>query len=339
MSNHLKIFWSKAGYNTQVVQRNYLEWLRSQIGNRKIPLAYTSVVLLDEGDRVLLQRRSDFNCWGLPGGVLEIDESLEACARREVYEESGVTVGDLRLVGVYTDPKWDVVYPNGDQVQQYTICFQGRRACGVPEPDGVESLETGFFSRAEIPDNRIPSYYVAMLNDALSDGPPVFSAPTANVPLTPQIETLRKAVGSQPIIAMGATAVVVDENGKLLMGKRLDDGNWDFPGGFLDIGENVAHTAIREAREETGLEIGLERIIGIHAPPELWTYPNGDQTRLVDTLFLAHQTGGVLENDHTETGQLAWFTPREVADIQSHPFVMRRNRAVVNHLASGWFVI
>jgi ADP-ribose pyrophosphatase YjhB (NUDIX family) len=65
---------------------SYIEWIRSQVGHRRIFLAFTSVVLRDDEDRVLLQRRTDFDVWGLPGGILELDEDLLSCARRELLE-------------------------------------------------------------------------------------------------------------------------------------------------------------------------------------------------------------------------------------------------------------
>ncbi len=104
---------------------SYVEWIRERVGHRKIFLAYTSVVLRDQDERVLLQHRTDMNIWGLPGGVLEPGEDIETCARRELLEDTGLLAGDLSLVGVYTDPKYDAIYPNGDQVQQYTICLKG----------------------------------------------------------------------------------------------------------------------------------------------------------------------------------------------------------------------
>ena len=60
---------------------SYVDWLRKKIGTRKVFLPFSSVVARDEHGRILLQRRTDFDFWGLPGGVLELDEDLETCAR------------------------------------------------------------------------------------------------------------------------------------------------------------------------------------------------------------------------------------------------------------------
>ena len=59
---------------------SYIAWLRGKVGSRKIFLVFGTVVLRDENGRILLQRRSDFDFWGLPGGVMELGEDIEACA-------------------------------------------------------------------------------------------------------------------------------------------------------------------------------------------------------------------------------------------------------------------
>ncbi|MCP5095483.1 MAG: NUDIX domain-containing protein, partial [Chloroflexi bacterium] len=144
---------------------SYIEWIRSCVGNRKIFLVFATVIVRDENGRFLLQRRTDFDFWGLPGGVLEIDEDIETCARRELKEETGLTVGDLTLTGIYTHPRYDVVYPNGDQVQQFTACFMGRMNGGVMQVDGVETSHQQFFAAEELSQLHLPLWYRDMLMD------------------------------------------------------------------------------------------------------------------------------------------------------------------------------
>ena len=72
-------------------------------------------------------------------------EDILTCARRELFEEAGLTAGKLSLVGVYSEPHFDSVYPNGDQAQQYTICFQGQVNGGELRADGIESMAVKFF--------------------------------------------------------------------------------------------------------------------------------------------------------------------------------------------------
>jgi 8-oxo-dGTP pyrophosphatase MutT (NUDIX family) len=125
---------------------SYISYIRDLVGHQKIFLAFASVILRDEAGRILLQRRADFNTWGLPGGSLELGEDIVSCARRELLEESGLTAGPLRLIGIYSEPAYDTVYPNGDQVQQYTVCFEGCRAGGELVVDGIETRDVRFFA-------------------------------------------------------------------------------------------------------------------------------------------------------------------------------------------------
>ena len=167
---------------------DYVEWIRSKVGHRKIFMVYASVIVVDENGRFLFQRRTDFDFWGLPGGVLELDEDIETCARRELFEETGLTVGDLSLVGVYTDPKFDVEYPNGDAVQQFTICFVGEMNGGKLQSDGIETTEHRFVDAAETPalsNAEVAVYptsiwYKAMLHDWQHGTMPAFTPPFAN---------------------------------------------------------------------------------------------------------------------------------------------------------------
>lgn len=291
---------------------SYIQWIRGRVGRRKIYLVFATVVLRDHHGHILLQRRSDFDFWGLPGGALEIDEDIERCARRELAEETGLTAGELRLVGVYTEPRYDVTYPNGDQVQQFTICFEGRVSGGRMQPDGRETTYQQFFAPAELPYDQMPIWYREMVGDALAGGAPRFLPPYRNGRTVDQIASVRADVGQERIIGVGAMVAVVRDDGRVLMIQREDNGHWAFPAGFCDLGENVAHTAVRETREETGLQVEPERIIGVYtAPAYHYTYPNGDHVKNVGVVFRARLLGGVPQMEPTEIRQMAWLTAAE----------------------------
>jgi len=84
-----------------------------------------SAVIFDRRGRVLLQQRSDGGQWGLPGGSVEIGESVTDAAIREVREETGLTVSVRRLVGVYSEPALQVVrYPDGNVWHYVNVCFE-----------------------------------------------------------------------------------------------------------------------------------------------------------------------------------------------------------------------
>lgn len=317
----------------------YIDWLRSQVGHRKVFLAFASIVLRDNLNRILLQKRTDFNLWGLPGGMLEFGESILSCAKRELSEETGLLSGDFSLVGLYSDPKYEVTYPNGDQVQQYTVCLQAQLQGGQMLVDGTEASEQRFFDPEEIPYNQIPLWYRDMLQAAISGSLPSFEGPVTLAETIPQIEDIRSYIGPDPYIGVGSIAILRDIQGRLLMVKRTDDGQWCFPGGFSNLGENAAYTAVRETMEETGLQVTPTRLLGVFSPPELWVYPNGDQTQSVISLFDCHTLGGNLRPDQIETSAVAWMSPLEVINKTTHPLIRSLHKSVIEHLDEGYFLL
>ncbi|MFF2849577.1 NUDIX hydrolase [Streptomyces sp. NPDC058001] len=88
-------------------------------------VAASAVVTDDEG-RILLQRRRDNDLWALPGGGMDLDESLPGAAVREVREETGLDVEITGLVGTYTDPRHIIEYSDGEVRRQFNICFHAQ---------------------------------------------------------------------------------------------------------------------------------------------------------------------------------------------------------------------
>jgi ADP-ribose pyrophosphatase YjhB (NUDIX family) len=116
-----------------------------------------SAMVADDQGRILLHRRSDNDRWALPGGVMDIGESIAGTIVREVQEETGLHVVPERIVGIYTDPGHVFVFDDGEVRQQFSICFVCRIVGGDLRPSS-ESLEVRFFPLAEIDDlNMHPS--------------------------------------------------------------------------------------------------------------------------------------------------------------------------------------
>lgn len=318
---------------------SYIHWLRSNVGHQKIIIVYAPVALRDDQGRVLLQLRTDTHVWGLPGGVMEPGESILEAARRELLEETGLLAGNLRLVGVYTDPRYDSGYPNGDQVQQFNVLFEGFFQGGQMQAQEGESSDLAFFAPQDIPFDAMPNFYVDMLHDVLRGGGPFFEPPSAAPHLESNISRVRGCIGHEVYVGAGAMAAVLDDRGRLLVERRTDDGEWSLPGGFTDLGENAAHTAVREVLEETGLMVEPERLLGISSQVQPWAYPNGDRTQSVIAVFQARPVLGAdqakLRPDRDETSQVAWMTPQEVLALETHPILAKLNRAVVEALESG----
>lgn len=94
------------------------------VANSIVP-AVTVVVANDAGE-ILLQKRADNGLWALPGGAMDIGESIADTVVREVKEETGLDVEPTGIVGIYTNPHHVMEYSNGEVRQQFSICFTAR---------------------------------------------------------------------------------------------------------------------------------------------------------------------------------------------------------------------
>lgn len=115
--------------------------------NSMVPAA--SAVIADAEGKILIQQRSDNTLWALPGGALEIGESIAETIIREVKEETGLDVVPESVVGIYSNPKHIIAFSNGEVRQQFSICF----ACKIIGGEirvSEESFAVKFFSLHEI---------------------------------------------------------------------------------------------------------------------------------------------------------------------------------------------
>jgi 8-oxo-dGTP pyrophosphatase MutT (NUDIX family) len=94
-----------------------------------------SVVVISDSDEVLLIRRSDNGTWALPGGAIDIGESLPQAAVRETREETGIDCRITGLTGIYTDPGHIILYTsNGETRQEFSVVLTARANGGQPTP-------------------------------------------------------------------------------------------------------------------------------------------------------------------------------------------------------------
>ncbi len=119
-----------------------------------------SAVIFGVRGRLLLQQRSDGGQWGLPGGSVEIGESVSAAVVREVREETGLTVTLKRLVGVYSEPALQVVrYPDGNVWHYVNVCFEcAARSGELTTCD--ETLDLRYFPVGRLPATLLPNHRV-----------------------------------------------------------------------------------------------------------------------------------------------------------------------------------
>ena len=115
--------------------------------NSLVPAA--SAIVTDGHGRIVLQRRADNDLWALPGGGMELGESLADTVRREVREETGLEVEPSYVVGVYTDPAHVFAYDDGEVRQEYSVCVACRIVGGTLAVS-EESTELGVFTPNEV---------------------------------------------------------------------------------------------------------------------------------------------------------------------------------------------
>jgi ADP-ribose pyrophosphatase YjhB (NUDIX family) len=109
----------------------------------------TSAVVTDAVGRILLQRRADSGNWALPGGAMEMAESLADSVIREVKEETGFDIEVTGLVGTYTDPRHIIAYSDGEVRRQFNICYTARITGGTLAISD-ESTEIRFVAPAQL---------------------------------------------------------------------------------------------------------------------------------------------------------------------------------------------
>ncbi|MGW6879257.1 NUDIX hydrolase [Streptomyces goshikiensis] len=132
-----------------MARRDYEDDPNAPEANSLVPAA--SAVVVDEGGRVLLQRRTDNGMWALPGGKMDLGESIGECAIRETFEETGVTVEITGIVGTYTNPGHVFAYSDGEVRQEFSICLLARPTGGTLRASD-ESFEVAWFAQDAIDD-------------------------------------------------------------------------------------------------------------------------------------------------------------------------------------------
>lgn len=140
----------------------------------------------------------------------------------------------------------------------------------------------------------------------------------------PKITRSPKA-GKTGIIRIGCSAFILDDAGsKVLLVKRIDNGRWAVPGGYMESGESLQAACEREVREETGLEVEATNLIAIYSDPDvLLEYPDGDKIQLVVLLFKARVIAGEFA-DSDETTDAGYFTLDKIKHMNVGTFDRQR---------------
>lgn len=138
--------------------------------------------------------------------------------------------------------------------------------------------------------------------------------------MTDYIKSLRRSIGHAPVLQCGASVIVVNESGELLLQKRRDNGCWGYHGGCVELDEVVEEAAKRELFEETSLTANSLELLGVFSGPEMhYVYPNGDEVSNIDTVYICRNWSGEIKPDHTEVDELRFFAPEKLPDNISPP--------------------
>jgi 8-oxo-dGTP pyrophosphatase MutT (NUDIX family) len=133
-------------------EHSYLGQLRARLGSRLLLVPGARIIIENGEGRILLQHRRDFGIWGLPAGGAEPGESLRQAIIREVREETGLELEEVRAIGFSDDPQHETrTYPNGDQCQFFSMLFHSASYRGEPRICDHESLALEWFATDALP--------------------------------------------------------------------------------------------------------------------------------------------------------------------------------------------
>jgi 8-oxo-dGTP pyrophosphatase MutT (NUDIX family) len=134
--------------------------------------------------------------------------------------------------------------------------------------------------------------------------------------VSPYIADLRRRIGHDLLLLPSVAVLPRDEDGRLLLVRHVESGQWATIGGTIEPDEDPADAARREAAEEAGVTVELRGILAaVGGPDYRVTYPNGDTAAYVAVVYDALVVGGDPRPDHDETSEVGWFAPDEVAEL------------------------
>lgn len=138
-------------------QIEYFQYLRQFVGTKPLILPGSVVIIGNDAGEVLLQKRPEGR-WGLPGGLMNLGESFEEVAEREVFEEIGLKPQNLKLLHVYSGKDFYTKAPNGDEFYSVTAVFMTKEVEGTLHFDASETLAVQNFPYDKLPEQMVGSH-------------------------------------------------------------------------------------------------------------------------------------------------------------------------------------
>jgi|SRR3954464_13404254 8-oxo-dGTP pyrophosphatase MutT (NUDIX family) len=140
------------------------------------------------------------------------------------------------------------------------------------------------------------------------------------------VAAIREKIGHDLLLLPAVSVHIRDDEGRLLLGQKLDSGQWGTVGGAVEPGESPRDAAVREAREETGLHVEVMNVVDVLGGADFGvTYANGDECSYVSIVVDARVVGGTLRPDGMEIVRCAWFSIEEIPTLD----LMDISRAVL----------
>lgn len=144
------------------------------------------------------------------------------------------------------------------------------------------------------------------------------------------IMNLRKYVGHEPLIGLGATTLVFNNKNEILLNLRSDTNTWGIPGGSMELYETIEETAVRELKEEAGISAdSLELVTVLSGDEYYFEYPNGDKMCTVIVLFKVLNYTGEIKVSDNESKQLKFFSLDALPNMES------RAKVIIDKINNG----
>lgn len=141
---------------------------------------------------------------------------------------------------------------------------------------------------------------------------------------------LRKYVGHESLIGLGATTMVFNDKNEILLNLRSDTNSWGIPGGSMELHETIEEIAVRELKEEAGISADKLELVSVLSGDEYYfEYPNGDKMCTVIVLFKVINYTGEIKVSDNESKQLKFFSLNELPNMES------RAQAIIDKIKSG----
>ncbi|MCJ8504527.1 NUDIX domain-containing protein [Kocuria flava] len=137
------------------------------------------------------------------------------------------------------------------------------------------------------------------------------------MPVPDFVLALRERIGHDLLWLPAVTAVVLREDGRVLLARRADNGNWGLVSGIVEPGEQPAVTAVRECLEETGVVAVVEELVQVGAGEPV-QYPNGDRCQFLDHTFRCRWVSGQARVADDESLEVGWYDPQDTPPLPPH---------------------